>query len=229
MLFHEHGQSYEEIADVVGRPVGTVKTWLHRARLHVLAELAPPRPRPRPDRRSRTRETDHDARHATTRRPPRARPAGRMCRVRGCAATRSSTGTWGRTLWTATTPPAVPSAGRWPWPRASCSVPPSPSPRPPPTSPSGSSSPTMRDRRARRRRAVTSWRRSPRRCWPGPRCICCGRRRSRRASSYKSRRPRPSCRRHPRRGCPTASRRPGPRSWRSPTGPGSRRSTRPAP
>ena len=35
-LFHEQNLAYEEIALVVSRPVGTVKTWLHRAR----AELA---------------------------------------------------------------------------------------------------------------------------------------------------------------------------------------------
>mgnify|MGYP002780334194 FL=1 len=39
VLFHERGQSYEEIADVVDRPVGTVKTWLHRARSQVLDRL----------------------------------------------------------------------------------------------------------------------------------------------------------------------------------------------
>lgn len=39
VLFHERGQSYEEIAAVVGRPVGTVKTWLHRARLELLEYL----------------------------------------------------------------------------------------------------------------------------------------------------------------------------------------------
>lgn len=39
ILFHERGQSYEEIAAVIGRPVGTVKTWLHRARLEVLDRL----------------------------------------------------------------------------------------------------------------------------------------------------------------------------------------------
>jgi len=39
VLFHEHGQSYEEIAEEVGRPVGTVKTWLHRARLELLDRL----------------------------------------------------------------------------------------------------------------------------------------------------------------------------------------------
>jgi RNA polymerase sigma-70 factor (ECF subfamily) len=39
VLFHEHGQSYEEIGAAVGRPVGTVKTWLHRARLELLDRL----------------------------------------------------------------------------------------------------------------------------------------------------------------------------------------------
>ena len=39
VLFHEHARSYEEIAGAVGRPVGTVKTWLHRGRAHILAEL----------------------------------------------------------------------------------------------------------------------------------------------------------------------------------------------
>ena len=36
VLFHEQNLSYDEIARTVSRPVGTVKTWLHRAR----AELA---------------------------------------------------------------------------------------------------------------------------------------------------------------------------------------------
>ncbi len=39
VLFHEHGQPYEEIADALERPVGTIKTWLHRARLEVLERL----------------------------------------------------------------------------------------------------------------------------------------------------------------------------------------------
>ena len=39
MLFHEQGQPYEEIALALGRPVGTVKTWLHRARLEILDRL----------------------------------------------------------------------------------------------------------------------------------------------------------------------------------------------
>lgn len=39
VLFHEQGQSYEDIALVVDRPVGTVKTWLHRARLELLERL----------------------------------------------------------------------------------------------------------------------------------------------------------------------------------------------
>jgi RNA polymerase sigma-70 factor (ECF subfamily) len=39
ILFHETGQSYEEIAEVIGRPVGTIKTWLHRARAIILEAL----------------------------------------------------------------------------------------------------------------------------------------------------------------------------------------------
>ena len=39
VLFHEQGLAYEQIAEAVGRPVGTVKTWLHRARLEVLDRL----------------------------------------------------------------------------------------------------------------------------------------------------------------------------------------------
>jgi RNA polymerase sigma-70 factor (ECF subfamily) len=39
VLFHEHGQPYEEIAEALDRPVGTVKTWLHRARLEILERL----------------------------------------------------------------------------------------------------------------------------------------------------------------------------------------------
>ncbi|MDY3551812.1 RNA polymerase sigma factor [Gemmata sp. JC717] len=39
VLFHEHGHPYEFIAAAVGRPVGTIKTWLHRARLEILDRL----------------------------------------------------------------------------------------------------------------------------------------------------------------------------------------------
>ncbi|MFO0841163.1 MAG: RNA polymerase sigma factor [Gemmataceae bacterium] len=39
VLFHEQGTPYEEIAEVLGRPIGTIKTWLHRARLEVLDRL----------------------------------------------------------------------------------------------------------------------------------------------------------------------------------------------
>jgi RNA polymerase sigma-70 factor (ECF subfamily) len=39
VLFHESGQSYEEIAQAIDRPVGTVKTWLHRARVQLLDRL----------------------------------------------------------------------------------------------------------------------------------------------------------------------------------------------
>jgi len=39
VLFHEQGQPYEEIAQALERPVGTIKTWLHRARLEILERL----------------------------------------------------------------------------------------------------------------------------------------------------------------------------------------------
>jgi len=39
VLFHEQGLAYEDIAVVIERPVGTVKTWLHRARLEILERL----------------------------------------------------------------------------------------------------------------------------------------------------------------------------------------------
>jgi RNA polymerase sigma factor (sigma-70 family) len=39
VLFHEQGQPYEDIAEALDRPVGTVKTWLHRARSEVLQRL----------------------------------------------------------------------------------------------------------------------------------------------------------------------------------------------
>ena len=39
VLFHEQGQGYDDIARALDRPVGTVKTWLHRARLEVLDRL----------------------------------------------------------------------------------------------------------------------------------------------------------------------------------------------
>jgi RNA polymerase sigma-70 factor (ECF subfamily) len=39
VLFHEQGQPYEDIAAALERPVGTIKTWLHRARMEVLERL----------------------------------------------------------------------------------------------------------------------------------------------------------------------------------------------
>jgi RNA polymerase sigma-70 factor (ECF subfamily) len=39
-LYNEQGLSYEEVAQAVDRPVGTVKTWLHRARAELAQELA---------------------------------------------------------------------------------------------------------------------------------------------------------------------------------------------
>jgi len=39
VMFHEQGMPYEEIADAMDKPVGTIKTWLFRARLEVLDRL----------------------------------------------------------------------------------------------------------------------------------------------------------------------------------------------
>jgi RNA polymerase sigma factor (sigma-70 family) len=39
IMYHEQGLPYDEIAAGLGRPVGTIKTWLHRARLEILARL----------------------------------------------------------------------------------------------------------------------------------------------------------------------------------------------
>ena len=42
VMFHERGLPYEDIAEAIEKPVGTVKTWLHRARLEVLERLRQP-------------------------------------------------------------------------------------------------------------------------------------------------------------------------------------------
>jgi RNA polymerase sigma factor (sigma-70 family) len=39
LLLHEQGLSYEEMSEAMDRPVGTLKTWLHRARAELLAKL----------------------------------------------------------------------------------------------------------------------------------------------------------------------------------------------
>ena len=39
LLFHEQGLPYSQIASILGRPVGTVKTWIHRARQELAARL----------------------------------------------------------------------------------------------------------------------------------------------------------------------------------------------
>jgi RNA polymerase sigma factor (sigma-70 family) len=39
-LFHEQNLSYDEIAAAVARPVGTIKTWLHRARAQLAEDLS---------------------------------------------------------------------------------------------------------------------------------------------------------------------------------------------
>jgi RNA polymerase sigma-70 factor (ECF subfamily) len=38
-LFHEHELNYTEIADMLDVPVGTAKTWVHRARREIVARL----------------------------------------------------------------------------------------------------------------------------------------------------------------------------------------------
>jgi RNA polymerase sigma factor (sigma-70 family) len=40
VMFHEHGHPYEDIAEALDRPVGTIKTWLHRARGELLQRLS---------------------------------------------------------------------------------------------------------------------------------------------------------------------------------------------
>lgn len=40
MLYHEQNLSYDEVARAIDRPVGTVKTWLHRARAELAGHLA---------------------------------------------------------------------------------------------------------------------------------------------------------------------------------------------
>jgi len=39
VMYHERGMPYEEIAEAIEKPIGTVKTWLHRARLEILDRL----------------------------------------------------------------------------------------------------------------------------------------------------------------------------------------------
>jgi RNA polymerase sigma-70 factor (ECF subfamily) len=40
VLFHEQELSYEQIAESLSRPLGTIKTWIHRARLELIEFLA---------------------------------------------------------------------------------------------------------------------------------------------------------------------------------------------
>jgi RNA polymerase sigma-70 factor (ECF subfamily) len=40
VLFHEQNLMYDEIAQAIARPVGTVKTWLHRARAQMAESLS---------------------------------------------------------------------------------------------------------------------------------------------------------------------------------------------
>jgi RNA polymerase sigma-70 factor (ECF subfamily) len=40
VLFHEQNLSYDEMAQAMSRPVGTIKTWLHRARAQLAEDLS---------------------------------------------------------------------------------------------------------------------------------------------------------------------------------------------
>lgn len=40
LLFHESHFSYDKIAEVLDSPVGTVKTWVHRARKEIVSRLS---------------------------------------------------------------------------------------------------------------------------------------------------------------------------------------------
>jgi RNA polymerase sigma-70 factor (ECF subfamily) len=40
VMYHEQDLPYEEISEVIGRPIGTVRTWLHRARAELARWLA---------------------------------------------------------------------------------------------------------------------------------------------------------------------------------------------
>jgi RNA polymerase sigma-70 factor, ECF subfamily len=51
LLFHEHEMSYQEIAAAMSCPLGTIKTWVHRARREIIDQL-------------RTREVLTEASHA---------------------------------------------------------------------------------------------------------------------------------------------------------------------
>lgn len=39
VLFHEHELTYEQIAEILARPLGTIKTWIRRARHELIALL----------------------------------------------------------------------------------------------------------------------------------------------------------------------------------------------
>ncbi|MCA9174764.1 MAG: sigma-70 family RNA polymerase sigma factor [Planctomycetales bacterium] len=39
LLFHDHERSYLEIAEIMDAPVGTIKTWVHRARKELVSRL----------------------------------------------------------------------------------------------------------------------------------------------------------------------------------------------
>ena len=52
ILRYSHGLSLEEVAEITGEPMGTVKTHLHRARAALAHGLAEPSPEIEPDARA---------------------------------------------------------------------------------------------------------------------------------------------------------------------------------
>ena len=54
LLFHERHLNYEQISQVLDCPLGTVKTWVHRARKGIVSQL-------------RARGVIHEQRHAVRR------------------------------------------------------------------------------------------------------------------------------------------------------------------
>ncbi len=60
-LFHRQEMSYEEIAQAMGVPLGTVKTWVHRARRDLVSRLASRGVVQESDRELRTIRKPHTA------------------------------------------------------------------------------------------------------------------------------------------------------------------------
>jgi len=59
MLFHDQELGYEEIAAALDRPLGTVKTWIHRARIELIRILCDRGTIEVPGQNRRTKESQH--------------------------------------------------------------------------------------------------------------------------------------------------------------------------